>query len=94
MGWPSISAEQRSKAVAILVEEVLSVWRELERVEDALPTEAPDRVIVASEILELRRLYRSVTDARDRSWAVINASRATIEHARMVLDGARERTRS
>ena len=94
MGSPSISAEQRSEAVAILVEEVLSVWRELERVEDALPTEAPDRVVVASEIFELRRLYRSVTDARDQSWAVISASRVTIEHARMVLARARERTRS
>jgi hypothetical protein len=43
------------------VEEVLAVWRELERVRESLPVGSTERTSVNREILEVKRLYRSLT---------------------------------
>jgi hypothetical protein len=43
------------------VDQVLAVWRELERVRQSLPDGSTERTFVVREILEIKRLYRSLT---------------------------------
>ena len=73
------------------IEEVLGLWRELERVRDALPAADPARDLVAHELVEVRRLYRRLTQERQDSAARLAASRATLTEARALIRTMHER---
>jgi hypothetical protein len=77
--------------LALLVEDVLSTWRELERIHDALPETAPERKIISEEIVAMRRLYRAITQSADESAEKLATSQVTLENAQAVLERARER---
>lgn len=67
------------------VEEILSAWRDAERVLDSLPQAGRDHEDVALAVLRLRSAYQSLTDGSDASRAIIQASHARVEETRMLL---------
>jgi hypothetical protein len=67
------------------VEEVLSAWRDAERMLDSLPQVGRDHEDVAIAVLSLRSAYQSLTDGSDTSHAVIRASHARVEETRILL---------
>ena len=70
-----------------IVEETLEAWREAERLLDRLPPLDPDHETVAAMVAMLREAYQSLTDgASERTPAVIDHSRDTIERARDLLE--------
>jgi hypothetical protein len=77
--------------MALAVEEVLRVWRELERVDGALPADDPDRRVIAAEVVELKRLYRRLTVEAQISIDRLQETREVIVEARHVLDVSRHR---
>ena len=71
--------------MALPVEEVLGLWRELERAEFSLPPRAPQRRIIRKEIVDLRRLYRSLTSESHTSRERLEMSHVTIDAAKSLL---------
>jgi hypothetical protein len=67
------------------IEEVLALWRELERVHDKLPDDDPQRAAVAAEISSVRDLYRRLTEESQQSVTLLKASQRTIERAQLVI---------
>jgi len=77
--------------VALPVEEVLSVWRELERRRDELSTVSDERQLLDVEIESIRRVYARIVEEAHATDAALTASRAAIDRARAVLDRANGR---
>jgi PAS domain-containing protein len=77
--------------MALPIEDVLSVWRELERVHATLPPDAPERTVVAVEIVQMRAMYRSMTARRTESDARLAAALSAVDDAWKVLQRARDR---
>lgn len=78
--------------MATRVEEVLALWRDCERVRDALPAKSTVRSLVSAEELELRRIYRRLTTERIvETEVVLRETRETLEAARETLAEARRR---
>jgi hypothetical protein len=72
--------------MAVLVQELLDVWREAERVLDRLPESEPWRDVLASEVAELRVVHQRLADQHtERSARLIRDSVAQIESARQTL---------
>ena len=63
------------------VDEVLAVWRELERVRESLPAGSTERTLVSREISHMKRLYRSLTRGVEESHAGLEPSRPTLAGA-------------
>ena len=63
------------------VDEVLAVWRELERVRDALPVGSTEWTFVTREIRQAKRMYRSLTRGVGESHAAPGTSRPTLAEA-------------
>jgi hypothetical protein len=82
--------------MAVLIEELLEVWREAERVLDELPDATPERTLLEVEVIQLRSVHQRLTDRRIEHTAhliagsrdTIEAARRTIERARLRIDGA------
>jgi len=77
--------------LALPIEEVLSLWRELERTHDELPADAPERQVIRLEIGRVRLLYRRLTERSEASSVLLTAAQQQIGYARAALDGARSR---
>jgi hypothetical protein len=78
--------------MAVLIEELLDVWREAERVLDELPEANPERHVLEGQLTQLRSVHRHLTDRRIEHTAhMIAASRGTIDAARQTIERARER---
>lgn len=67
------------------VEEVLSLWRELERTQRELPGGTPERQAIETEIAEMRSLYQRLTEASQTSAALLDTAHRRIVQARAVL---------
>ena len=77
---------------AMQVQEVLSLWREAERLSGELPPEEPLRRVVTHEALKLRRNYRHMTRERaDESASVLRSDGEVLESTRRTLEAARAR---
>ena len=84
--------QEEGGRVARALDEVLAVWREAERVLEALPGDSPERRPVQLEVYRLRRMYRRLTDAKtSRSEEHLAQSLETLERARGTLARANER---
>jgi len=78
--------------VAVLIEELLQVWREAERILEQLPDTTPERTILQVEVGQLRSMHRRLTDRRIEPTAhMVAASHDTIESARRTIERAKER---
>jgi hypothetical protein len=75
--------------MALQIEEVLSLWREAERLLNELPPEAPERKRVSAEVVSLRRMYRRLTEESDVTAHMIGAAHDTIISAKATLVWAR-----
>ena len=73
------------------IEEVLALWRELERVHEQLPEGDPTRRAVANEIAQVRGLYRRLTDESQQTATLLKASQRTIVRAHDVIEAAQTR---
>ena len=78
--------------MALPLEDVLSLWRELERVRDTLPADSPEGRAIAIEISRMRTLYRRMAARRTESEAKLRLSIDVVDGARQVLARARART--
>lgn len=67
------------------VAELLSVWRDAERVLDSLSPVSPDRETVALAVVRLRTAYQSITDGRPASQEAVATSAATMRDAHALL---------
>jgi hypothetical protein len=77
--------------MALEVEELLSLWREAERVLDQLPPDVPERTLVGAEVVNLRRMYRRLTAEGVATSESLRESRSTIATAQRTLSEARRR---
>jgi hypothetical protein len=77
--------------MALPIEEVLSLWRELERARDELPPDAPERQVIGLEIGRVRVLYRRLTERSEASTVLLAAAQRQIGQSRATLLGARKR---
>jgi len=75
--------------MATLVEEVLAVWRDAERMLGELPELHADHETVARAVAELRAIYSELTAASTQSRARIRVSEAAVARTRTLLDAAR-----
>jgi len=73
------------------IEDVLRVWRELERVHEALPDDAPERRLVRIEIFQAKRLYQSMTRRQTETHAVLADAQDAIPRAEDMLARASAR---
>ena len=78
----------------VLVEEVLSLWRDLERVRDELPKEAPERQLVDQHIIEIQALFTLVTADASQSSRAVEVSPDAIARAHATLSRAHARLES
>lgn len=67
------------------VEEVLSAWRDAERVLASLPQVGRDHEEVSRAVIRLRAAYQSLTDGSDASFTAIRSSHASVEDTRELL---------
>ena len=72
--------------MALPIEEVLSLWRELERTHDELPADAPDRQVIRLEIGRVRLLYRRLTERSEASTVLLTAAQRQMGYSRTALD--------
>ncbi len=74
------------------VDEVLAVWRALERVRESLPVGSTERTLVSREIRETKRLYRSLTHGVGESRGAFDNSlagaHAALRRAKLKLERA------
>ena len=75
--------------MALHIEEVLSLWREGERLLDELPVDAPERELVSAELLTLKETYKRLTEETDVSAHMIGSARETLDSAKAVLELAK-----
>jgi hypothetical protein len=76
-----------------VVQEVLSTWRDAERLLDALPPADPDREMVRSAAERLQASYQQLTGDDTQTDEAIADSRATISETRDVIDRVRATAR-
>lgn len=67
------------------VNEVLSLWREAERILESLPTPHPDHESVQLMVQRLTESYQLLTDRRPDAGSRVAAGEALIEQARTLL---------
>ena len=78
--------------MAILLEELLEVWREAERVLDQLPVGAPERNVLQVEVVQLHSMHRRLTDQQlEQTDQLLASSREVIEAVRRVIERTRVR---
>ena len=78
--------------MAVLIEELLEVWREAERVAEELPPATPERAQLETQLAELRAIHQRLTQRDiERTAQVIAASQDTIDCARRTIERAHER---
>jgi hypothetical protein len=77
--------------LALPVEEVLSLWRQLERAEGTLPADSSERQVVQFEIAQLRQLYQRLTEKSSSSEALLSAAHIQMGASREALARARVR---
>lgn len=76
----------------VLVEELLEVWREAERVLEQIPDAAPEHELLQFEVARLRDTLHRLSDQRTvRTAILIRESMDRIESARLTLARAKER---
>ncbi|MFL5726372.1 MAG: hypothetical protein ACJ765_00985 [Chloroflexota bacterium] len=75
--------------MALPIEDVLSLWREAERVLEELPADAPERRVVSAELVNLKRIYKRLTSESDATAETLGQSRVSIEAAHATLARAR-----
>lgn len=77
--------------MALEVGEVLALLREDERMLATMPIDAPERKVVAAEVVALKRMFKRLTEARDDSGERLSSSQQTVDAAWSVLEIARRR---
>ncbi len=77
--------------MTLAIEEVLAVWRDAERVRDALPPTHPSRAAIDAEIRRLRAMYARMTDLASSTGNDLAASSQQIASAMATLDRVRSR---
>jgi hypothetical protein len=77
--------------MALQIEEVLSLWREAERVLEELPADAPERTVMSAEVASLKQTYRRLTEENDVSAHALVVTRESIADARAALAAAKAR---
>jgi hypothetical protein len=77
--------------LALPVEEVLSLWRQLERAEGNLPADSSERRVVQFEIVQLRQLYQRLTEKSTSSEVLLTAAHVQMGASRNALRRARAR---
>lgn len=77
--------------MAVPIEEVLSVWRELERTGDRLPENAPEREAILFEIVQMRRLYARLTERTETTDALLDGAHRQIAECRAAIRDAEHR---
>ena len=77
--------------MSVAVAEVLGLWREAERLLEAMPEGSPDRVVVEDEVDRLHAIYLRLTGAQPQSELAIQLSMDTVHDAAEVLRAARMR---
>ena len=75
----------------LLVEQVLAVWRDGERLLEALPEIHPDHETVAMSVAELRALYAEMTDLTALTRNKLQVSRRMLERSQATLQAVRAR---
>ena len=70
-------------------EEVFALLREAERLLEELPEDATDRVYVATELVNLKSIYRLLTDESDVAAHALATAESTVADARVLLASAR-----
>jgi hypothetical protein len=83
--------EEVAGGMARAVEDVLALWREGERLLEALPPTSVERSAIADEVEALRALYRELTDQRQLTTAMLARADGVARDARGVLERARRR---
>jgi hypothetical protein len=71
------------------VQEILSTWRDAERLLDALPPAGSDHETVRSAVERLQASYQQLTGDDTQTDEVIADSRATISQTRDIIDRIR-----
>jgi hypothetical protein len=80
-----------SVAMAVPIEDVLALWREAERLLEALPDESAERVAVHAEAAHLRELYRSLSAQATMTGPTLASSTEAIERSRRLLERVKAR---
>lgn len=70
-------------------EEVLSLVVETEALLEELPEDAPDRVLISVELVNLKRIHRQLTEASDVKADDLASSGDTMADARLLISSAR-----
>lgn len=73
------------------VERVLQLWREGERLLVELPAKDPERNVIQFEVVQLRGLYRRMTEASDATGTRLTSAVDTLERANALFRQARDR---
>jgi hypothetical protein len=79
--------------MSVPVDEVLSLWRELERVRDQLPAAAIERERVVAQIVAVSGVYRRLEAQPLATARTLRECRETIDLAFAVLAAADKRLR-
>ena len=79
--------------MALAIEEVLSLWREAERLLEVLPADAPEHKVVSAEVVNLKRIYKRLTAESDATAEVLAASHSVLASAHETLAAAMLRLR-
>ena len=77
--------------MALEVEEVLSLWREAERLLDGLPADAPERGVVSAQVVNLKQIYSRLTAGSDARDDVLADSHSAVVSAQTTLEAAKRR---
>jgi len=75
--------------MALEVEEVLSLWREAERLLDGLPADAPERGVVSAQVVSLKQIYSRLTAGSDATDDVLADSHSAVVSAQTTLEAAK-----
>jgi len=75
-----------------VAEEVLSTWREAERLLATLPPLSPDEDAVRLAILTMRECYKELTREQPPRPIAISRGRATVDRAQVLLAQTRAKT--
>jgi hypothetical protein len=76
--------------MALRVEEVLSVWRDAERVLNDMPASAPERPSILRQVARLRRYHaRLTTEIAPTSWRLLSSTHDAMTETQRLLGEAR-----
>ena len=76
------------------VEELLSVWRDAERLLDTLPPMSPDYEAVRAAVVEVRSAYQTITSGRPITDDALASVTARVRDAERLLGELRMRHRA